>query len=258
MPGNCCLYHSLPTMNTSICIGVPRAAATLMMEAHLLCLPKPSPHHMPAKPCSKCHCLDDIKGVATYLLSTLNTGNSRVAGFTVQHSLPFRTACSCSSSPLSCRLQAPTIEQSIVPPAGPALLQDIQTVERLMDLNREPIPQRLVHPRGTVAKGFFEASPLTMHQPVMMLHAPCNTNTCMRRSRRTSRASPLQTCSLASASAQMSLCASQQSPVPPVLPSGSVTREALQSRCTRARETGTCSACRRPCGPPCCTHESCT
>ena len=51
-----------------------------------------------------------------------------------------------------------TYEQAFVPCAGPILLQDIQTVERLMDLNREPISQRLVHPRGTVAKGYFEAS----------------------------------------------------------------------------------------------------
>ena len=46
----------------------------------------------------------------------------------------------------------------MLPTAGPTLLQDFQTMERLMDLNREQIPQRLVHPRGTVAKGFFEAS----------------------------------------------------------------------------------------------------
>ena len=51
-----------------------------------------------------------------------------------------------------------TYEKAFVPCAGPILLQDIQTVERLMDLNREPISQRLVHPRGTVAKGYFEAS----------------------------------------------------------------------------------------------------
>jgi catalase len=42
---------------------------------------------------------------------------------------------------------------------GPVLLEDLQTVERVMDLTKERIPARRVHAQGTVAKGFFEARP---------------------------------------------------------------------------------------------------
>lgn len=49
---------------------------------------------------------------------------------------------------------------SRVPPAvgprGPILLEDYHLVEKLAQFDRERIPERVVHARGAVAKGFFE------------------------------------------------------------------------------------------------------
>lgn len=41
---------------------------------------------------------------------------------------------------------------------GPTLLQDVQLVQKLQRFNRERIPERVVHARGTGALGSFEAS----------------------------------------------------------------------------------------------------
>jgi catalase len=43
-------------------------------------------------------------------------------------------------------------------PAGPSLLQDTQLLEKLQRFNRERIPERVVHARGTGASGEFVAS----------------------------------------------------------------------------------------------------
>jgi len=43
-----------------------------------------------------------------------------------------------------------------VGPRGPILLEDYHLVEKLAQFNRERIPERVVHARGTSAKGFFE------------------------------------------------------------------------------------------------------
>ena len=40
-------------------------------------------------------------------------------------------------------------------PSGPVLLQDLQLIEKLSALGRERIPERVVHARGTAAKGYF-------------------------------------------------------------------------------------------------------
>ena len=40
--------------------------------------------------------------------------------------------------------------------AGPVLLEDFQTLEKLATLHRERIPPRIVHAKGAAAKGFFE------------------------------------------------------------------------------------------------------
>src|ERR1700758_4206916 len=40
-------------------------------------------------------------------------------------------------------------------PNGPALLQDIHTIEKLAHFDRERIPERVVHARGTGAQGVF-------------------------------------------------------------------------------------------------------
>ena len=40
--------------------------------------------------------------------------------------------------------------------AGPVLLEDIQTIQRVSDLTKERIPVRRVHAQGAVAKGYFE------------------------------------------------------------------------------------------------------
>jgi catalase len=36
------------------------------------------------------------------------------------------------------------------------LLEDFQTLEKIATFDRERIPERVVHARGAVAKGFFE------------------------------------------------------------------------------------------------------
>lgn len=40
--------------------------------------------------------------------------------------------------------------------AGPVLLEDYQILEKIATFDREKIPERVVHARGAVAKGFFE------------------------------------------------------------------------------------------------------
>lgn len=41
---------------------------------------------------------------------------------------------------------------------GPVLIEDYNLVEKNAQLNRERIPERVVHARGTSAKGYFEVS----------------------------------------------------------------------------------------------------
>ncbi|SFD64740.1 catalase [Paracidovorax konjaci] len=43
-------------------------------------------------------------------------------------------------------------------PGGPALLQDVQLIQKLQRFDRERIPERVVHARGTGVKGEFTAS----------------------------------------------------------------------------------------------------
>eukprot|EP00898_Chlorokybus_atmophyticus_P001389 jgi/Chlat1/2250/Chrsp17S02564 len=45
-----------------------------------------------------------------------------------------------------------------VGPRGPVLLEDYQFVEKIANFDRERIPERVVHARGAVAKGFFEVT----------------------------------------------------------------------------------------------------
>ena len=51
---------------------------------------------------------------------------------------------------------APLPPHSPVGLRGPVLLEDYHLVEKLAQFDRERIPERVVHARGTVAKGFFE------------------------------------------------------------------------------------------------------
>lgn len=39
---------------------------------------------------------------------------------------------------------------------GPVLIQDYQLLEKLAHFNRERIPERVVHAKGSGAKGYFE------------------------------------------------------------------------------------------------------
>ena len=39
---------------------------------------------------------------------------------------------------------------------GPVLLEDVWLLEKLAHFNRERIPERVVHARGSAAHGFFE------------------------------------------------------------------------------------------------------
>jgi len=45
-----------------------------------------------------------------------------------------------------------------VGPRGPILLEDYHLVEKIAQFDRERIPERVVHARGAVAKGFFEVT----------------------------------------------------------------------------------------------------
>ncbi len=47
--------------------------------------------------------------------------------------------------------------QRTVGPRGPATLENYQFLEKISHFDRERIPERVVHARGTVAHGFFEA-----------------------------------------------------------------------------------------------------
>jgi len=42
--------------------------------------------------------------------------------------------------------------------SGPILLQDVQLIQKLQRFDRERIPERVVHARGTAAKGEFTAT----------------------------------------------------------------------------------------------------
>ena len=46
---------------------------------------------------------------------------------------------------------------------GPVLLEDYEVQEKLFSLNRERIPERVVHAKGAVAKGYFEVCTLATH-----------------------------------------------------------------------------------------------
>jgi len=49
-----------------------------------------------------------------------------------------------------------------VGPSGPILLQDQYLIEQMANFNRERIPERVVHARGSAAHGFFQCyEPLT-------------------------------------------------------------------------------------------------
>lgn len=43
-------------------------------------------------------------------------------------------------------------------PRGPVLLQDFTLVDKLAHFDRERIPERVVHAKGSGAHGFFEVS----------------------------------------------------------------------------------------------------
>src|SRR5918992_6114596 len=47
--------------------------------------------------------------------------------------------------------------QRTVGPRGPATLENSQFLEKISHFDRERVPERVVHARGAVAHGFFEA-----------------------------------------------------------------------------------------------------
>ena len=72
------------------------------------------------------------------------------------------TTCLPASMLLSSVTLSPALTSSsplLIPavgPRGPILLEDYHLVEKLAQFDRERIPERVVHARGAVAKGFFE------------------------------------------------------------------------------------------------------
>src|SRR5438132_1137200 len=58
-------------------------------------------------------------------------------------------------------------------PEGPALLEDFNLIEKLARFDRERIPERVVHARGTGAQGVFVASTdLSQHTNASVFGAP--------------------------------------------------------------------------------------
>lgn len=43
-------------------------------------------------------------------------------------------------------------------PRGPVLLQDVHLIDKLAKFDRERIPERVVHAKGSGAHGYFEVS----------------------------------------------------------------------------------------------------
>src|SRR5215210_2152870 len=56
--------------------------------------------------------------------------------------------------------------QRTVGPRGPATLENYQFLEKISHFDRERIPERVVHARGTTAFGFFEAYGSVGDEPV--------------------------------------------------------------------------------------------
>jgi catalase len=57
-------------------------------------------------------------------------------------------------------------EQRTVGPRGPATLENYQFLEKISHFDRERIPERVVHARGAVAFGFFEATGRWGDEPI--------------------------------------------------------------------------------------------
>jgi catalase len=56
--------------------------------------------------------------------------------------------------------------QRTVGPRGPATLENYQFLEKISHFDRERIPERVVHARGAVAYGYFEATGLCGDEPI--------------------------------------------------------------------------------------------
>jgi catalase len=56
--------------------------------------------------------------------------------------------------------------QRTVGPRGPATLENYQFLEKMSHFDRERIPERVVHARGTTAFGFFEATGYWGDEPI--------------------------------------------------------------------------------------------
>ncbi len=56
-------------------------------------------------------------------------------------------------------IPAPSDERSLtVGPSGPTVLHDHYTVQKMQHFNRERVPERVVHAKGSGAHGFFEVT----------------------------------------------------------------------------------------------------
>src|SRR5260221_10657099 len=62
-------------------------------------------------------------------------------------------------TPTDAGIPAPSDEYSLtVGPTGPVLLQDNYLIEKMAQFNRERVPERVVHAKGTGAFGYFEVT----------------------------------------------------------------------------------------------------
>src|SRR5471030_1134559 len=81
-------------------------------------------------------------------------GRDRTVVFTVNKRLPVSDK---PSATLTTATGAPIGEQQALTagPRGPVLLQDVQLLEQMQHFNRERIPERVVHAKGSGAYGTF-------------------------------------------------------------------------------------------------------
>jgi catalase len=108
-----------------------------------------------------------LNGVKKAMKDTVQDAKEAVmgAGQNMKESVTGRPTLAPSedfnTSTLTTNTGAPVddVEHSMtIGPRGPVVLEDVPLVEKLGQLDREKIPERVVHARGMVAKGYFQVT----------------------------------------------------------------------------------------------------
>src|SRR5690349_6728371 len=78
-------------------------------------------------------------------------------------------------------IPAPSDEHSLsVGPNGPLLLQDHYLIQKMAQFNRERVPERVVHAKGTGAFGYFEVTEDVTGWTRAAFLSPLKENLCLR------------------------------------------------------------------------------